>query len=280
MANKQTYMPAMYAFNSASNTDISQASSLQFTLTMNPKTISELSQYQSILEPPRSHDAFTGRRNLTEETKTAPLVWWDVKEECERGGPALLQAQASSFSQYGVLGHVPDQATVDDEGKIVRKPVLLNTNSPWSAFLCGSQGSGKSHTLSCILENYLMASDRMQGIGKNPNPLASLVFHFDKSQSSGVCEAAYLCSDIPTTVLVSPSNFGKRKDLYDQLQKKHKDMIDVQPLYLLPQYLDTARFKALMAIGKDETVPLYMQVSCPPHDEVAIVILTVVVDDR
>ena len=29
--------------------------------------------------------------------------------------------------------------------------VFLNTNTPWSAFVCGLQGSGKSHTLSCLI---------------------------------------------------------------------------------------------------------------------------------
>jgi pantothenate kinase-related protein Tda10 len=37
-------------------------------------------------------------------------------------------------------------------------PVFLNVNSPWSMFICGSQGSGKSHALSCVLESCLLSS--------------------------------------------------------------------------------------------------------------------------
>ena len=51
--------------------------------------------------------------------------------------------------QYGLLG----SAIVD--GEVLPDPaasrLFLNCNVPFSAFICGVQGSGKSHTTSCLI---------------------------------------------------------------------------------------------------------------------------------
>jgi len=76
-------------------------------------------------------------------------------------------AGATRFKQYSVLGtkqtdEISDEVKTLDEAKVLitgksteEKAIFLNTNAPWSAFICGSQGSGKSYTLSCMLENLL-----------------------------------------------------------------------------------------------------------------------------
>lgn len=50
--------------------------------------------------------------------------------------------------QYALLGmaHPRDNAIGD-----IDRRLYLNTNAPASFFICGLQGSGKSHTTSCIL---------------------------------------------------------------------------------------------------------------------------------
>lgn len=85
--------------------------------------------------------------------------------------------------------------------------LLFNVSHPSSVFICGSQGSGKSHTLSCLLENCLIPSKA----GRLPNPLTGLVFHYDTFISDTVgspCEAAFLSShpDVHVRVLCSPTN--------------------------------------------------------------------------
>jgi hypothetical protein len=147
---------------------------------------------------------------------------------------------------------------LDDKETEPVLPVVLNTNSPWSAFLCGSQGSGKSHALSCMAENCLLDDPT---IGKNPRPLAGIVFHYDRSQGSNVCEAAYLCSLVPTKVLVSASNFGKLKERYEVIAQRYDGTIEVEPLELHTSHLNTERIKLLMAVGKTGDMPLYMNVS-------------------
>ncbi|KAB8278366.1 hypothetical protein BDV30DRAFT_249881 [Aspergillus minisclerotigenes] len=85
--------------------------------------------------------------------------------------------------------------------------LLFNVSHPSSVFICGSQGSGKSHTLSCLLENCLIPSKA----GRLPNPLTGLVFHYDTFISDTVgspCEASFLSShpDVHVRVLCSPTN--------------------------------------------------------------------------
>ncbi|KAF2795977.1 hypothetical protein K505DRAFT_381501 [Melanomma pulvis-pyrius CBS 109.77] len=228
----------------------------------------ELQTYQALLstDSDRSDDAIAISASALEEFKTAPLIWWDVKQHLSEPQPnvestapeqsttrSTLTNSKTSLQQYAVLGHVPKENAVNTASK----PVLLNTNSPWSAFLCGSQGSGKSHALSCMLENCLLQND---SIGKNPHPLAGLVFHYDSHQGSGVCEAAYLCSSVPTTVLVSESNFGRLKVDYEAMAARHQGEISVRKMKLLSSHLDTERVKTLMAIGKDGELPLYMHI--------------------
>ncbi|KAF2105965.1 hypothetical protein BDV96DRAFT_508514 [Lophiotrema nucula] len=176
----------------------------------------------------------------------APLVWWNVKQELSKNG------LETGLEQYAVFGQV-----LSKKNNTVRKPVLLNTNAPWSAFLCGSQGSGKSHALSCMLENCLLQNE---AIGKNPKPLAGLVFHYDNCQSSGVCEAAYLCTKVPTTVLVSPSYYGELKKQYENMAQQYGGKITVEKLQLRSEHLNIDRMKTLMAVGKENDMPLYMQV--------------------
>lgn len=52
--------------------------------------------------------------------------------------------------QYSLLGTLLESV---DEGRALDEEtrLFLNTNLPTSFFICGLQGSGKSHTLSCLL---------------------------------------------------------------------------------------------------------------------------------
>lgn len=177
------------------------------------------------------------------------------------------------FPQYGLLA--ADIEVYEEfmkmyrAGKLDEHPGLedgrihLNVNAPWSAFICGSQGSGKSHTLSCMLENSLLPSI----LGKLPNPLAGIVFHYDPftSHSSGqICEAAYLCSSgIPVRILVSPTNFWCMKEAYENLPGLPVGATKptVVPMLLREKDLDIQKMMSLMAVSeKDGPLPLYMEV--------------------
>ncbi len=176
------------------------------------------------------------------------------------------------FPSYGLLAErqqtygYDTHISIGDGGKESAEQdhrLFLNTNAPWSAFICGSQGSGKSHTLSCILEDALLPD---LGLGKLPNKLAGIVFHYDKFigvSSSQICEAAYLCSKgIQVNVLVSPSSFWPMRKLYENLPGLEPGMKpNVAPLLLEPMQLNVERMMKLMAMeDKEGGMPLYMQV--------------------
>jgi hypothetical protein len=115
----------------------------------------------------------------------------------------------AAFTQYGLLaGVIPDA-----EGNKPADPRLfINVAAPSSVFICGSQGSGKSHTLSCLLENCLIPS----AAGRLPRPLTGLVFHYDTFISDvggSPCEVAYLssCHNVQVRVLCAPTNVGTIK---------------------------------------------------------------------
>ncbi|KAI1385615.1 uncharacterized protein F4822DRAFT_445541 [Hypoxylon trugodes] len=177
--------------------------------------------------------------------------------------PSLLTNSPSELiPQYGLIGirqDLPQQNTSAEE-----RLVFSNMNTPWSAFICGSQGAGKSHTVSCLLENALMENN---AAGKLPNPLAGMVMHYDhyaNYTTTQICEAAYLCSSgIPVTVLVSPSNIWAMKRLYKNLPglKPGDPRPKVLPLYLEETQLDITTILKLMAVNPAANdAPLYMEV--------------------
>ncbi|KAI9669188.1 MAG: hypothetical protein M1817_004730, partial [Caeruleum heppii] len=75
--------------------------------------------------------------------------------------------------QYGLLGHY--RAPTSELGVATDRRLFHNTNIPFSTFICGLQGSGKSHTLSCLIENCLIPDPKL---GLLKTPLSVLVLHF------------------------------------------------------------------------------------------------------
>ncbi|KAJ8124305.1 hypothetical protein O1611_g9336 [Lasiodiplodia mahajangana] len=169
------------------------------------------------------------------EANAAPLFTYPILEHARS-----LEAPTSTptFSQYGLLaGDV--QSLLDTSSRDPR--IFYNVATPSSVFICGSQGSGKSHTLSCILENCLVQSETL---GQLPRPLTGIVFHYDDYASDShvaPCEAAYLASDPGVN------------SSYSQLNG-----VTVEALRLDQADLNTKRMLELMAF--DRTQPLYAQV--------------------
>lgn len=237
----------------------------------------EYTHHMSFLSGARSNqiDA-AGNAFQDQELITTPVFSGDV---LNNSAPGIQPSKPTIFPQYGLLAErYPDYQTgsVDlildlDEHDDRMAPtasadprLFLNVNTPWSAFICGSQGSGKSHTLSCMLEDCLLPSK----LGKLPNPLAAIVFHYDRFTSytsSQVCEAAYLCSSgIPVRILVSPTNFWRMKENYSNLPglPSSARKPEVIPLLFQEEHLDVERMMNLMAvhIERGGPMPLYIEV--------------------
>ncbi|KAI9800748.1 MAG: hypothetical protein M1833_003164 [Piccolia ochrophora] len=236
---------------------------------------------QMRLFPVGNNDAHLGAGSgRLEEMKNTPLFSAKVKLAAEGNDAAEnvagTEQQVGSqrdniFPEYGLLAvdvesvqGFLDAKQEESYEAAVDPRIFVNVNTPWSAFICGSQGSGKSHTLSCLLENCLIESKRL---GQLPKPLTGLVFHYDKfnSFSAGqVCEAAYLCSSgIPVKVLVSPSNFWNMQEAYKNMPNlpKGAPKPTVSPLYFEESQLTIGRMMRLMAVKEsDGPMPLYIEV--------------------
>ena len=167
------------------------------------------------------------------------------------------------FPTYGHLGlrlatYKDGVETVEAERE--ENLVYANINAPFSTFICGSQGNGKSHTLSCLLETALIDDGYL---GPNPNPLAGVVFHYDKHSGQAaaqICEAAYLASHgVEVEVFVSPTNLPKMEQRYQLPGIPADKQPKVRPLLLRDSQINIANMRSLMNLdAKDGKVPLYM----------------------
>ena len=218
-------------------------------------------------------DDHDGGGNLPPDLEATPIFSSKVKTAVSSskstrhlGFPAygLLGLRISSSSSSQNSPHNPAAFTFGTTSKPEDNLVYANLQPPFSTFICGQQGAGKSHTLSCLLENALLGTNEM---GPNPNPMAGLVFHYDKFTSSTatqVCEAAYLCSQgIPVQVLVSPASLTTMKELYLNLPNLPPDCPRpvVMPLLFEESQLNVANMKNLMGVDNDcKNPPLYMGV--------------------
>ncbi|KIY52355.1 hypothetical protein FISHEDRAFT_63890 [Fistulina hepatica ATCC 64428] len=170
---------------------------------------------------------------ITHDLDTAPLFTRDAYLHSDfKGRP----------TQYGVLGQL---LTVNNKGSS-HKPddnrLYINTNSPFSALVCGVQGAGKSHTVSVILEN--MFYPAFAPIGTLQKPLSGLVLHYgDSGPSAHACEAA-------------SSSLQRMSTLYGGLG----DSVTVLPLLLTEDELDAKGLLSMMAVGSSAGAPLYMQI--------------------
>lgn len=195
--------------------------------------------------------------------------------------PAITDRGTEPSPQYALIGAMQrvdrNSSKPRLEADIQDRLVLGNLAVPWSALICGSQGSGKSHTLTCLLENALMncdpdaeaGEDLGPSMGSLRDPLAAMVFHYDGASNgttSQLCEAAYLCSNgkTPVTVLVSASNFWAMKWRYHNLPglPPEAPRPTVLPMYFSDSQISTDRVLRLSAVNSMSSGsgadPLYM----------------------
>ncbi|KAG8892232.1 hypothetical protein FRC01_014276, partial [Tulasnella sp. 417] len=191
----------------------------------------------------------------THEIITAPLITRDAFAF----GEGLLK----TVPQYGVLGSI---LSVHEQGRreeFKDRRMYLNTNAPFSAVVCGVQGSGKSHTVGVLLESMMIPNDTRLGV--LPKPLSGLVLHFGESGAGAQpCEAAYQCtSNDPNVkppkvrVYVSPSQLKTMGQLYGSV---FGSKIKVRPLKIEHDELDSQSILSMMSVSTSGEPPLYVQI--------------------
>lgn len=158
----------------------------------------ELKKHLSLLEENGENE------NATVEVLNAPLFTQSVREHTL--GLSKPEPEPTTYSQYGLLaGDINGPSSQNRDPRI-----FYNIAAPSSVFICGSQGSGKSHSLSCLLENALIPSDA----NVLPKPLTGIAFHYDTfiSDTGGSpCEVAFLSSHkgVKVRVLCAPTNIAQ-----------------------------------------------------------------------
>ena len=135
-------------------------------------------------------------------------------------------------------------------------------NTPFSAVVCGVQGSGKSHTVSVMLESMLIP--RYAPLGSLTKPLCGLVLHYGNGGPNGLpSEASYI--GIPRSkgietpkvdVYVPKSSILTRTRVYAPLGEN----VTVSPLLFDETELDAEAFLTMMAVDSLESAPLYIQI--------------------
>ena len=111
------------------------------------KPSSRLNHQQNLLLAKRFSDdgGYSGREEFSYDIRNAVLVSANIVEETDE----------KILPQYGLLGSFHPDSCPQLKGPGDDR-IFVNTNIPFSAFICGVQGSGKSHTTSCLLgEIYL-----------------------------------------------------------------------------------------------------------------------------
>lgn len=190
----------------------------------------------------------------------------------------LTMFDPGSVPQHGLLGTV---CSGGQTSPTMDKRLFQNTNVPFSTFICGLQGSGKSHTLSCLIgecspvvdtvhaddvpENCMIQSPML---GNLQSPLSAMVFHFSEYSSPvsfRPCEAAFLAfpgrqfpghaSVKPVNVLVAPSNYQNLKASYGQIPG-----VNILPFKLRPRDLNISAMLTLMSVSQSSAAPLYIGV--------------------
>lgn len=183
------------------------------------------------------------------EIETAPIFTEEVRQ---RATNLASSPPRSVYSQYGVIA-----AKADSGGPQSPEGLLYyNVAAPSSTFICGSQGSGKSHTLSCLLENCLAPSDA----NELPRPLTGVVFHYDTfvcDAAGSPCEAAFLSchSAVEVRVLCAPTNVAFIRETYSRFPR-----VKVEELRFKETDLNTKRMMDMMAVKEGAKMPLYLHV--------------------
>jgi len=94
------------------------------------------------------------------------------------------------FVSYAGIGRVIGQYTPELHPTPSNNILYVNTNTPSATVICGVQGSGKSHSVSVIIENSLIKASEL---GKLPEKLSVVVFHLGAAQGGMhlPCESAF-----------------------------------------------------------------------------------------
>ena len=202
---------------------------------------------------------------------------YEVMQPIRLGGftkAMTLVDKSNRPNYYGYLGDiiVPANSVVTNEATnettneatndAQRFKTYLNTKNPFCALAIGVQGTGKSYSVSAIIENCMID---FKPCIECPSPISTLVLHYDQDIHN-MCEAVSMTQLVPQvknihnvkgikqiTVLVSPNYYKMRQSAY-----KHIPNCVVLPLSFAWHELTANQILGLMHVDPSDNMPLYM----------------------
>ncbi|KAH6666530.1 hypothetical protein F5X68DRAFT_177017 [Plectosphaerella plurivora] len=240
--------------DSSTNSDTSSPEAIQESQVQTPASaISEPDE--ATMDTSLESMFLTVKTQQNDEIKTSPLLTLPPLETAPPSHYGLLGVDSRAITKAKAAPKDDQEAVLAAPPSLSASRIFHNVAAPSSTFICGSQGSGKSNTLACLLENCLLPNK----YGVLPKPLTGIVFHYDgfNSDAGGlICEAACLASDkrIRVRVVCAPTNIKTIRHTY-----RNVPGVIIEPLQLRDSHLNTSRMLDLMAVG-ETNVPLYMRV--------------------
>ncbi|KAL6713481.1 hypothetical protein ACLMJK_008946 [Lecanora helva] len=194
-----------------------------------------------------------------EEIKTTPLFSAQVLAKVLQYEETQKTTLGDTLRAYGFLARTLE--TFNDESRLSIPTAAQNPTSDRDRH--GTLGPTQREPQE-LKDDRLMVNMNAPWMATMPKKLAGIVFHYDKlmsGSSTQVCEAAYLASKIPVTVLVAPTEYEKMKKTYENLPGlEGRGTLEVKALLLHEKHLDVERIKRLMAVEETEgKMALYIE---------------------
>merc|ERR1711991_1120048 len=92
----------------------------------------------------------------------------DLPEYDGRGGEEINRIPNSCLVERARIGHLKEYGLLGKS--ITDSHIYLNTHIPFASVCVGNQGTGKSHTLACIIENCMIPLTKPRGFTQLKSP--------------------------------------------------------------------------------------------------------------
>lgn len=169
----------------------------------------------------------------------------------DRTAVLVGESQRNLYGETGLLGTIIEthmstprrlvQPALDANGHVHRpaKPdqrLFLNVHAPFALVAVGVQGSGKSHTLACVVENCLLRAPfpATRPLTTLERPMAVLALHYGHDGQRGVsavCEIAGVVAPSPALQAIATQPGTSASSLPPPLPRAERLVVLVSPTY-------------------------------------------------
>ncbi|UED79597.1 DUF853 family protein [Lysinibacillus sp. CD3-6] len=188
-----------------------------------------------------------------EEEAVVEPVQEPVRKQANSLNPDIFIGNTSPSKQFGLLGKEVTSS----------KKIALDLNGTNTISLFGVQGSGKSYSIGTIVE---MAVKEIANANELPSPLASVIFHYSKSETYQPEYTTFnQANAVEAEIQMLQKEFGIHPEAIEDivlltpsdkltLRKQQYPSIDVQPLYFNTSELSVEDWNFLMGTAANSSL--------------------------